>query len=198
MNKKDKAIKNHEKIGLALAILGGVPIALIGLLFIAFILDIPQPVGGDKLYNDQFPFAAKEHLVIGDLVIGSGYIFPRSGQDIWMRVRTTANYQDDKPLPRSSSNCSPESFKMIQAWFLEQSANSHKLLGIIPISGDTEIDRKILTDTAHLRCGDGGAGPYDSIWPKNKFGQPPIDCTTGWVLYHKQSGFYYYRYSCIH
>ena len=79
MNKKDKAIKNHEKIGLALTILGGVPIALIGLLFLAFILDIRLPVGGDKLYNDQFPFAAKEHLVIGDLVIGSGYIFPRSG-----------------------------------------------------------------------------------------------------------------------
>ena len=187
-----------KRIGLALAILGGVPTAIVGLLFLAFILDIPEPVGGDKLYNDQFPFAAKEHLVIGDLVIGSGYIFPRSGQDIWMRVRTTANYQDDKPLPRSSSNCSPESFKMIQAWFLEQSGNYHKILGIIPISGDDKIDQKILTDTVHLRCGDGGAGPHGSIWPKNKFGQRPIDCYPGWVLYHKQSGFYYYRSSCIH
>ena len=43
-----------KKIGLAIAILGGVPIALIGLLFLAFILDIRLPVGGDKLYNDQF------------------------------------------------------------------------------------------------------------------------------------------------
>ena len=56
MNKKDKVIKNHEKIGLALAILGGVLIVLIGLLFLAFILDIRLPVGGDKLYNDQFIF----------------------------------------------------------------------------------------------------------------------------------------------
>ena len=45
-----------KKIGLALAILGGVLIVLIGLLFLAFILDIRLPVGGDKLYNDQFIF----------------------------------------------------------------------------------------------------------------------------------------------
>ena len=51
--KQSKIIK---KIGFILAILGGVPIALIGLLFIVFILDIRLPVGGDKLYNDQFIF----------------------------------------------------------------------------------------------------------------------------------------------
>ena len=187
-----------KKIGLAIGIICGVPIALIGVVFAAFILDVRLPVGGDKLYNDQFPFVKDAHLVTGDLVIGSGYIFPRSGQDIWMRVRTTANYQDDKLLPKSLSTCSPEGFKMIQAWFLEQAATPHKLLGLIPISGDTKIDREILTDTANLRCGDAGRGPYGSISPKNKFGQRPIDCTNGWVLYHKKSGFYYYRNSCIH
>ena len=187
-----------KKVVLTIGILGSIPIALIGLIFVAFFLDIPQPVGGEKLYNDQFPFVKDQHLVIGDSVTGSGYIWPRSGQDIWMRVRTTANYQDDKPLPKSLSTCSPESFKMIQAWFLEQTENSDKLLGIIPMFGNAKIDREILTDTAHLRCGDGGPGPYGSIWPQNKFGQPPIDCYTGWVLYHKKSGFYYYRNSCIH
>ena len=77
-----KQSKIMKRIGLAIAILGGVPIALIGLLFLAFILDIRLPIGGDKLYNDQFIFVNngnKQHLVTGDLVIGSGYIFPRSG-----------------------------------------------------------------------------------------------------------------------
>ena len=43
-----------------------------------------------------------------------------------------------------------------------------------------------------------GGVPIASIWSKNKFGQPPIDCTPDWVLYHKQSGFYYSRNFCIH
>ena len=185
-----------KKLGLAIAILGGVPIAMIGLLFVAYLLNIPQPVGGNELYNDQFLFG--EDRITGDSITGSGYIFPQSGRDIWMRVRTNSNYQDNQLLPGSSSNCSPESFKMIQAWFLEQAASSHKLLGIIPMSENAKIDREILADTAHLRCGDSGTSPDGSRSVKNKFGQPPIDCTTGWVLYHKQSGFYYYRSSCIH
>ena len=180
-----------NKIKLAIAIIVGTPIGIIGLVFILFRLNIPTPVGGNELYNKQFLFG--KNRIIGDMIAGRGYVFPQDQRDIWMRIRTTANFENDKPLPGSLSTCTPESFKIIQSWFLAQAADSQKLFGFIPTSGDSKIDREILTDTNNLRCGDSGPG---SIQGKNKFGEPPHDCSTGWVLYHKPSGFYYRRFAC--
>ena len=180
-----------NNIKLAIAIIVATPIGIIVLAFILFRLNIPMPVGANELYNDKFLFG--KNRISGDMIAGGGYVFPQDQRDIWMRIRTHANFDNDKPLPGSLSTCTPESFKIIQAWFLAQAADAKKLFGVIPISGDSKIDREILMDTNNLRCGDSGPGP---IQGQNKFGEPPEDCFTGWVLYHKPSGFYYRRFAC--
>jgi hypothetical protein len=166
------------------------PIALIAVLMTPYVLNLPQPVSGKELYDSQQLFPGVE----GDQIVGGGYVFMQDGRDVWMRVRTSANFSN-QPLPGSSSTCSPESFQKIQAWFLDR-VKPQKILGLIPIANndDLEIDRAVLSDRANLRCGNYGI-PNEI---ENSFGKPPKDCTTSWVLYYKSNGFYYRRLACIH
>lgn len=171
-----------KSLPLILAILLGVPVAFVGIVLALYALNIPQPVGGGHLYNHQ-----KD--VIGSRLIGQGYLFPQGGEDSWMRLRTTT-IAATQPLPGSISNCSPESFPIIRAWFAEQAIPQR--LGMLTL-GTSQIDREILNDSKNLRCG-GEARSAD----RTIFGKPPRNCSTNWVLYHQPSGFYYRRYACEH
>lgn len=178
-----------KKTAILISILVSPPIAFGVLVFIVYFWGIPIPVGGDVLYEDQ----QGVNKIVGDQLIGGGYIFPPdNGRDVWMRVHTTANLSDES-LFGISSTCSSKNFKKIQAWFIQR-VTTQKQFGLIPMAGSSQVDQAVLEDDANLRCGGGIA---DDNVRENLFGKSPEDCITSWVLYHKPSGFYYKRVSCI-
>jgi hypothetical protein len=175
---------------LLMRFLFGTPIVLIGVVTPLYGLNIPQPAGANELYHNQSLYP---HPVVGDRLIGGGYIFPQGGRDLWMRVHV-ASIAIDRPLPGSLLACSPDNLKKIQSWFLEQATAPKKMFSVIPLSDASQVDEMILKDLDNIRCGDGGVNPF----PENKFGEPPRDCSISWVLYHSPSRFYYRRFSCQH
>lgn len=170
------------------AVLIGVPVTVTIVCLIAYFGEVAIPVDSSQFGKD---WKFKSLVTQGNQITGRGYPFAEA-RDIWIRIRL--KQEPDLDASVVVETCSPEALEKTRTWFLEQAAAPHKIFGILPTSGTSQVDKTALNDMVNLRCY--STERYSPI--THQLGEFPAGCSSSWVLYHKPSRFYYERSPCSH